>query len=122
MSLLLSLKDEKMFEAIIVIDEIHNSTLQLLRKYAERRVALTEQMPAKFEGEKGTIMMTSDQTQAIMPLMVEVETLAKAVVARTKQDSEEAARILVELQSLLRAKTDYRARFVEKPTEPVRVA
>jgi len=64
-----------------------------LRDYAERRRSLTDQVPAKMEGNVGTILLTDEANALFAPRAVELETQITELRARAAKDCVEAAQV-----------------------------
>ncbi len=55
MAMLLSLKDDDLFNDLVSMDELHNSTIDIFSTYTARRLSLTAELPtSSMEGEVGT--------------------------------------------------------------------
>jgi hypothetical protein len=104
MSLMLSLKDDSLFNELATLYQVHNSTIAIFRSYAMERPALTSMLPARMIGTLGVTEMTPEQRARVGPKMVEVNSIAESLVLRCNQDAKESGQILDRVVELLNSK------------------
>jgi hypothetical protein len=102
MSLFLSLKNNGLFNSILHMDEIHNTTIDSFRTYRELRASLTSSLAAEMEGIVGTTNFTKPQYDFFRPKMVEINQLAIDLRERCNIDQQESWEVLEALNSALR--------------------
>ncbi|MEJ6850286.1 hypothetical protein V3589_29315 [Sinorhizobium fredii] len=101
-SLVMSLKDERLLDDLMSLDVIHNSTIELLKTYQAGRAALMEKMPAKMgQGNIGTTEFTYEETLIMRPRMVELNILVENSRERARQDFQQARDTLIALERAL---------------------
>jgi len=89
MALVLSL-DDKLFNEIAALDQLHNSTSNLVRMYGERRTAMMARFGARMEGNTGTTSLSPEEYQWLAPRAVELNALIDNIIQRTEVDAQEA--------------------------------
>ena len=104
MALLLSLKEDDMFNSMASFDMIHNSTIELFRTYADKRESLLAIMPASMNGMVGSTALSQEQMLFIRPKMVEANHLILSMNQRCLQDAQESGEILEKLNAILNDK------------------
>lgn len=115
MAMLLSLKNDDVFNDVLSMDEVHNSTIVLFQTFAERRLALTSLLSAEMEGMVGTTELTKEQWQFLRPKMVEVNDLIKSMRQRCELDARDAWSVLTRLHAVLKDKVGVRFEIELKP-------
>jgi hypothetical protein len=90
MGYLLSLKNDDLFNDIISLDMVHASTIGIFELYKERRLALTDLMPAVMNGMVGTVTMTNAQKAAYDPKAAELDLLVSDIRRRVDLDVAES--------------------------------
>lgn len=105
MTMLLSLKDDDLFNELIPLDQVHNATLDIFHTLDARRQALTDMLPTtSMDGAKGEAALTEDQVMLIRPKMVEVNMLVVDVIGWCEKDGQNARELLTRLHTLLKEK------------------
>ena len=115
MAMLLSLKNDDLFNDVIPMDEIHNTTIDLFHTFKERRFALTSQLPAKMEGMVGETKLTEEQMLFLRPMMVEVNDLITSMRQRCELDARDAWNVLTRLHSGLKDEVGLALEILPKP-------
>lgn len=96
MSVLLSLKNDELFNAVMPIDEIFNSTLEIFATHRKSRNELAALLPAEeMEGVTGTSKLTGDVLGKVRPKMAEVDDLVINLRERLKLDISDVSKALV---------------------------
>ncbi|HEX8166548.1 MAG TPA: hypothetical protein VF601_12265 [Beijerinckiaceae bacterium] len=107
MALLLSLKDNDLFNEIAELDEAHNALLEALKEAGNHRRSLTDQLKSLavgIEGDAVTGEMSEKQMRTLRPTMLEVDSLIIDVRINIRKDTERSGRALEQLVRLLREK------------------
>lgn len=105
MGLLLSLRDDKVFNQILPLDTMHNGLLRVWELYATKRGEIGSRLGAhEVEGNKITSIMTKEQFQGVRPLLIELEMLAAHLQAQSKHSADLSRSALHGLNKLLREK------------------
>lgn len=115
MAMLLSLENMDLFNDIISMDDIHNSTVDLFKTFRELRSNLTSQLPTELEGTEGTIFLTREQLSFLQPKMVEINELATLMKKRCELDAREAGSLLTRLVQHLNDKLKLNLKIQQKP-------
>jgi hypothetical protein len=101
MALVLSL-DNKLFNEMAALDDLHNSTVAIFRLYAEKRNSLTASLtPASMTENVGATFLTKEQKDKMKPKSVELDMLIGAMVERTELDGRQAWGCLERLHAVL---------------------
>ncbi|WP_379786857.1 hypothetical protein [Marivibrio halodurans] len=106
MAMLLSLKDNNLFNDLVALDSVHNSTIGLFRMYGAERGALLEKLPANMTGLVGRISLPEDQAQHVQPKMAELNALVTDTRKRCKKDYDKSLDVLNRLNNLLNQKLE----------------
>jgi hypothetical protein len=104
MALLLSLKDDDLFNDLASIDEIHNSAVELFKKINSRRELLLAELPAKMEGNRGTMLLTPEQMPYFRPKMVEINLLIQSAAEWCAEQTPKCRGLLERLHRVLKSK------------------
>ncbi|HZP75410.1 MAG TPA: hypothetical protein VFB45_04640 [Pseudolabrys sp.] len=105
MALILSL-DNKLFNDVAALDEIHNNTVAIFRRYSEKRDALTATLtPAAMNGNLGAVLLTKEQSAQIKPRSVELDILIRGM-AQAYGDAKKAWQCVKGLHSVLEKEFD----------------
>jgi len=105
MSMLLSLKDDGLFNNLVSMDVIHNSTLDVFLTYRERRSDLLEKLPPHhMEGSIGSAALTGELLQAVRPRMIELNSMIADLRARYQADANQAGHTLQAFSAALNSK------------------
>lgn len=103
--MLLSLKDDALFNKLVSLDAIHNSSIDAFLTFSKKRAALTEMLPgAQMEGFTGTTALSRDQMLLLRPKMVEVNGLIEVLREQARRDYLKSAEVLEKLNSTLKTK------------------
>ena len=106
MALVLSL-DNKLFNDMAALDDLHNSAIALFKLYAEKRNALTATLsPVTVERNIGTSFLTRENRARMKPQSIELDMLIGAMVERTLKDGETAWVCLERLHRVLEKEFD----------------
>jgi hypothetical protein len=100
MALVLSL-DDKVFNEIAALDELHNSTAAIVDLYGERRTKVFERFGAVMTGTLGTTGLTQADVNWLGPRAVELDGLIEAILQRSEEDGKRAWNALEHLRDLL---------------------
>lgn len=117
MGMLLSLKDDDVFNSLASLDVVHNSLVDLFNLMMQLRMALTDSLKASgVEGVTVSGVVSREDWQRLQPKMLEVNSLIDAMRNQAKRDFNESNRALPHLANLLMKKLDMKYRL-ELPTE-----
>lgn len=106
MALLLSLKEDDLFNMVAPFDVIHNSAIKIFRTYAAKREALLAMIPAEMNGMIGSTELSQEQMLFIGPRMAEVNQLVVSMNESCTRDVQESWEILQRLENILNDKLD----------------
>lgn len=105
MALLLSYKNDEVFNAVLSLDNIHNSTIPAWKFYAERRERMQSMVSIdRFDEASGAGSFAFRQGTPEHIALYEANELAKLLVERSERDANEAMDALGMLEDLLREK------------------
>ena len=105
MGMMLSLKDDDVFNSVVAMDTVHNSLVATVRVANAERRALSEKLDAEYaEGEVVGGTLTRDQALKLRPRMIEVNTLVEAVRTQAGTAFKESGEAMDGLHKLLRDK------------------
>jgi hypothetical protein len=84
---LLSLRDDAVFNSVLGIDRIHNSTIDVIRTLSASKTTLNELMPAPqmVEGQIGTGVISQEVFMALRPKMIDINILFEAEYSTLRQ-------------------------------------
>jgi hypothetical protein len=102
MALVLSMKDNDLFNELVSLDTVHNSLVDLFVLYADRRRELTDKFSAKMDGMVGETMIPSELLAFVRPRMVELNHLLEGMRGQAKNDFDQCERCVTKLQALLK--------------------
>jgi hypothetical protein len=102
MAMLLSLKDDALFDAMLSMDAEHNALIDAFWTFGERRGALTALLP-KTHGAAGDTTLTRDHLLALRPKIVEVNALIDDLRTRARMDYQDASQVLARLAATLKS-------------------
>jgi hypothetical protein len=101
MALVLSL-DNKLFNDMAALDDLHKNAIALFGLYAEKRTALTDTLrPEAMTGNLGTTLLTRAERDRMRPCSVELDMLIHGMLERTMQDGKIAWNCLGRLHQAL---------------------
>ena len=102
MAMLLSLKDDDVFNALASLDKIHNSIIPAWTMYEAKRSSIAQQGENHtFDGSDGKGQFDVTRGSHLEAMMFEVEAVATELVRRAQQDFAEANDALSKLVPLL---------------------
>lgn len=103
MALVLSL-DDKVFNEIAALDQLHNSTAAIFDLYGEKRTKILERFGAVMTGSMGTTGLTQEQRDWLEPRAFELDGLIEVMLQRSEEDGRKAWDALMHLRDMLEAK------------------
>ena len=110
LGMLLSLKNNEVFNSLVGLDTVHNSLIDAFKLFNAERRALTERLPPTAISEQGTQSnMLSGYSPpaalaALRPRMIEVNMLVEQLHIDAKNDFTEATKVIASLVQLLHDK------------------
>jgi hypothetical protein len=111
MALVLSL-DNKLFNDMAALDDLHNSTVAIFRLYGEMRNSLTATLSTvAITGNVGATLLTKEQKERMGPRSVELDMLIQGMVERTQIDGNKAWQCLERLHAVLEKEFDLKHRL-----------
>lgn len=113
MALLLAI-DDKLFNEIAALDELHNSTAAIFELYGNKRTRILERFGATMSGNIGTTGLTQEQLDWLAPRAAELNGLIAAMQERSQTDAKQAWCALLKLRDSLEANLGIRHRLVHK--------
>ncbi|MFI4973247.1 MAG: hypothetical protein ACHP84_01765 [Caulobacterales bacterium] len=112
-AVLLSMGDDNVTNALMMTDERHNNTLDLVGFYSERRIRLTDSIePASVSPEGGTFSLKADQATQLR--VAELDSLVAEIRQHLSSDASKALNVLQQVAGLF--KTKLGVRFTALPT------
>lgn len=107
MGMLLSLKDNDLFNLVINQDVCHNSLNDVVEKYNECRRKLTDQLTHDaVEGDKMSGSAARGEMLRLRPRIIEVNQLVAGIRGMSKRSVEEGKQSLLGVQRLFKEKLD----------------
>lgn len=103
MALVLSL-DDKVFNEIAALDQLHNSTAAIFDLYGERRTTVLEKFGAVMTGSMGSTGLTQEQLDWLAPRAVELDGLVGVMLQRSEEDGARTWQALEHLRDMFEAK------------------
>ena len=121
MGMLLSLKNDDVFNLVLSMDVIHNSLIDAVKVLNTERRALTERITA--EEADGAVLSSNldrDQMMALRPRMIEVNGLIDSIRDHAKRGFKESGAAMYSLHNLLRDELEitYNLESKVKPNDP----
>jgi len=105
MALLLSLKDDEVFNSILSLDKVHNSIIPVWALYASLRNTITEMQEVdNFDTSIGKSEFSIKPGSLLAIKIFEAETIAGELVLRAHIDAADASQALASLIALLNTK------------------
>jgi hypothetical protein len=101
MSYLLSLRNYELFNEILSIDVIHTATIEIFEFYAQRRMALTDMMPASMDGTVGSFTLTPEAFAIVAPRAVELNLLINDIENSIDDDAVNAFQALTQFNNAI---------------------
>ena len=116
LSMLLAMKDNHVFNAILPMDTVHNSLLEAANTFTTQRTLLTDRLPIERTDSSsvgGTL--TPEQLQTIRPQMIIVNQLVEQIRVFADSGFNESKTALHALHSLIQNRLDvtYELQFIE---------
>jgi hypothetical protein len=102
MTLVLSLKEDDIFNAMLSLDESHNSIIDLSTLIRQKREQLTDMMPV------GSASLTKEQSAKLRPHMVVLNQLIEAIRSYSATDANASQETLFAAHSALSSKLGFR--------------
>lgn len=113
MALLLSI-DDKLFNEIAALDQLHNSTAALFELYGKMRTKVLERFSAVMSGPIGTTGLTQEEAGWLAPRAVELNGLIESMQQRVDVDGKLAWDALAKLRDSLEANLGIKHRLIHK--------
>jgi hypothetical protein len=115
MSLLLELKDDRLFNSLFSLDRVHGALVEILGDFRVERERLFSQMPSQpLEGGVVQISLNKEQVQALRPRMELVNYLVRTAHEWCEKDSRTASDALDRLQVLVREQLNLKIELLKK--------
>jgi hypothetical protein len=119
MSMLLAQRDDNLFNTLLSMDSIHNSTLAIFLRYAEYRENLGAQLSVdRMDGNVGSTLLTNEEHKRLRPRMVELNGILDSLRTRGRQDADEAFAALHALLKLLNSKLGLKLTLALSASDP----
>ncbi len=117
--MLLAQKNDDVFNRILSLDVVHNSSVEALKVLNVERRQLTERPKAqKAEGSVLSGTISDDEMLNLRPRMIEVNSLINDLRAGSKKNCEESLDALESLANLLREKLQLTYKLESKYQRP----
>lgn len=101
---------------LLDIESVHDSSLQVMRKYGELRQALVERLPiSQSQDQVVTSALSREQIEMFRPRMIELNTLINALGARSLRDYERAKDTLIDVGGILASRYGIKFDFHFEP-------
>jgi uncharacterized protein (UPF0335 family) len=113
MALVLSI-DSGLFNEMGALDELHKSTVALIKMYNTERVKIMERFGAKMEGSVGTTGLTEQEKNWLEPRAFQLNQLVGLMLQRTEEDGKEAWSALEKLHAMLEKSFDLKHKLERK--------
>ena len=105
MSMLIALKDDEVFNSVLLLDSVHNTLCDSFQKFHNERAILLNRTNAdKFIGNVGQITLDEKQLLALQPQIIMVNTIIKQLFLNTEKGLSESRKTLFKLHALLQEK------------------
>jgi hypothetical protein len=118
MALILSI-DDKLFNEIASLDQLHNSTAALFDLYGTMRQKVLDRFGAVMSGSFGTTGLTQADYDWLAPRATELNGLLTALQQRSDQDAKETWGVLVKLRDSLEEKLGVKHRLERRDGKPI---
>jgi hypothetical protein len=118
MALILSI-DDKLFNEIASLDQLHNSTAALFDLYGTMRQKVLERFGAVMSGNFGTTGLTQAEHDWLAPRAAELNGLIAVLQQRADQDAKETWSVLIKLRNTLEEKLGIKHRLERRDGQPV---
>ncbi|WP_322514605.1 hypothetical protein SR870_16395 [Rhodopseudomonas palustris] len=121
MALLLSI-DDKLFNEIAALDELHNSTVALSNLYGQMRTKVLERFGAVMSGPIGAIGLTQEEVNWLSPRAAELNSLIEALKQRCDVDGAHAWSMLLKLRDSLEMNLGIKHRLIHRSEDQSQAA
>ncbi|KJC60065.1 hypothetical protein UP10_15455 [Bradyrhizobium sp. LTSPM299] len=118
MALILSI-DDKLFNEIASLDQLHNSTAAIFEAYGKMRQKVLDRFGAVMAGNVGVTGLTQEQANWLAPRATELNGLVAAMQQRCDQDGQELWAVLLKLRDALETKLGIKHRLERRDAQPV---
>jgi hypothetical protein len=123
MGMLLSLKDDEVFNCVMPLDGLHNSLTDIAKLYSDKRERLTQRLPNQTEqGNPYSSALSLEHVLAFRPLINELNSMVAQMREFTAQDVARAGKALERLQALLETRLGIATKFTCLDEEPAEMA
>jgi len=79
MGVLVSFRDDTLFNDLLSLDDVHAAALELMTLYRDKRASLSDSLPAKMRGTIGTVELTEQEYRKVAPRIAELDQLARQI-------------------------------------------
>jgi hypothetical protein len=110
MAMLLSV-DDKVFNEIAALDDLHNQTTALFELYGQKRQATLSRFSGSVSGSQVSASLTPDEVAWLMPRAMEMNSLIEMMRVRSIDDAKIAWDVLVKLRDTLDTKLGIKHRL-----------
>lgn len=117
MALLLSLKENDLFNDLAAMDERHNGTIDAFGAYREMRQQLGAMVPSDMRGNVGTAQLTEEQMRRVGPKVTEIDTLFEGLIPQCQKQEREAWDALRRLTAAFSSKIGLTLKIEQKENE-----
>lgn len=114
MAMLLSLKDDALFNAVFDLDESNNTLIGAVEAFGARRALLGERLSDLAPTTAANGQLRDEDYRKLVPRILEVNSLLTNIIPTTEQKLHDTARILERLSELLRSRLGLRHRINRK--------
>ena len=105
MSMLIALKDDEVFNSVLLLDSVHNTICDSFQKFQnEREILLNRTNADKLIGNVGQITLDEKQLLALQPQIIMVNTIIKQLFLNTEKGLSKSRKTLFKLHGLLQEK------------------
>ena len=112
-SLVLSIDDDDLFNAIVDLDDRFNGVLMAFQKLNEVIENFKDGLPAEFQGDVATISVSEEEYPYVRPKMVAVNTLAVQIREMVSSFYSDAENVMDNLSVALREKLGIKQRLTK---------
>jgi hypothetical protein len=114
MSLLLSLREDDLFNSIVSLDIVHNSTLELFKTHREMHAEVAALLPGEVNEGVAQSELSPEQARVIAPKIAGLNMLGESMIQRCETDYAEAAKVLADLNRVLSEKLGLKYKIEDK--------
>jgi hypothetical protein len=120
MTMLLSLKDDALFNAVFDLDEDHNTLISAVETFSARRVTLEERLSdisavTATNGQSASSVAEDGGYGVLLPRILKVNSLLSDIIPTAEQKLHDTARIIDRLGELLRLRLGLQHTIARKP-------